>query len=151
MRGLFSFVLLAGLSAGQTMLEMSAGAAAGSVAGVAGKSVSGGLDRLKGLLGEAAKTGEKLAVPQEPPGQLSLVFDSPVAAVSGIRKAALASIQQGATRQELIAIAGAPSSRIVMGDGEHLSEVYTYRSGRETLGSVRLTDGSVTAVRVAGK
>ncbi len=63
---------------------------------------------------------------------------------------AFARIAPGATRQELLSNAGQPAYRVrISGDG-HVQEIYRYRSGGTDLGSVRVTDGTVTAVRAKG-
>jgi hypothetical protein len=140
---LMVFALSAGLSFGQTMVETTTAAAGGSAAGVAGKSVSDGLDKVRGALEKATKSGA--AEVRRTTGAVQ--FDrSPAGAATTPRKDLLATVAEGATRQNLIAIAGRPASRIIMGEGGHLMEVYTYRGA----GSVRLTDGAVTAVHITG-
>ncbi|MBS1876758.1 MAG: hypothetical protein JSU00_26325 [Acidobacteria bacterium] len=150
-RFLCIFVLFSTATFAQTMAEVGIAAAGGSAAGVAGKSVSTGIDRVRGLLEQAAKGVERS--PMTPQKQLTLHFE-PAAGTPGggsMRRAVLASIAPGTSRQDLMALAGTPSSRIIMGDGGRLTEVYTYRNNGEMVGSVRLTDGEVTAVRISGK
>ena len=58
-----------------------------------------------------------------------------------------ARISPGATRQDLLSQVGQPAYRVrISGDG-HVQEFYRYSSGGVDLGSVRVTDGTVTAVR----
>jgi len=61
-----------------------------------------------------------------------------------------ARISPGATRQDLLTHIGQPAYRVrISGDG-HVQEFYRYASGGVDLGSIRVTDGTVTAVRAKG-
>src|SRR5262249_51208337 len=59
----------------------------------------------------------------------------------------LQGIAKGASRDEVLS-AGQPASRITMFDGGHLVEIYGYSNSERTLGTVRLSDGSVSSVDV---
>lgn len=59
----------------------------------------------------------------------------------------LAGITQGTTRADLLRL-GTPSSRITMFDDGHLVELYRYAGTQGALGTVRLSDGAVSSVRV---
>lgn len=57
-------------------------------------------------------------------------------------------IAPGASRQELLERLGAPAFRVrIQGDG-HVQEIYRYSSNGTDLGTVRVVDGAVTAIKV---
>jgi hypothetical protein len=62
----------------------------------------------------------------------------------------LACINVGATRQELLAKVGVPSSRIMMGEDGHLVEVFRYSARDATLASFRLVDGTIVSLQMGG-
>jgi hypothetical protein len=61
----------------------------------------------------------------------------------------LKKVAAGMNREELLKF-GAPGSRIAMSDDGHLEETYRYytHGGEGLIGTVRLVDGSVSAVQV---
>ena len=61
----------------------------------------------------------------------------------------LAAVTVGTSRQELLAKAGNPGSRISMGEDGHLVEIFRYSANGATIASVRLADGSVTGVQLS--
>lgn len=61
----------------------------------------------------------------------------------------LASLNAGASRADVTAKMGRPSSRVTMDDDGKLVEIYSYRTKAGSLGSVRLVDGVVKDVRPA--
>jgi hypothetical protein len=58
----------------------------------------------------------------------------------------LEQVQSGMDRAEVLKL-GLPSSKIVMNDGGHLVETYSYFASGSKMGTVRLTDGAVTSVQ----
>ncbi|MBK5291054.1 MAG: hypothetical protein JJE04_05070 [Acidobacteriia bacterium] len=59
------------------------------------------------------------------------------------------SLETGAAGSDVVARLGSPSARITMpGDTGGLVEIYYYQSSGQSLGSVRLNDGAVSAVIV---
>ena len=175
--------LLQGVTAGQAMVEHAAAAAGGSVAGVAGKTVSNGIDsifRKVNKVGDQAarpatpaparrpaagvattgagvaatnKPGRpragKPALQPEPSPATSLPAPSPAPPEPPApTPAEIAQIQTGSSRQDVLAKLGRPSARISIPEGGGLVEIYQYAAKGERLGSLRLTDGVVSAVRV---
>lgn len=57
----------------------------------------------------------------------------------------LAGIQQGMFRDSVLSL-GVPSARITMYDDGHVIEIYQYRNASLPSGTVRLRDGSVSAI-----
>ena len=176
-RLLFAVALTLTLVSAQTLTEAAISAAGGSAAGVAGKSVSDSVDKifgkLSGLKLPGAGSPARRASPttQAPPtwGAVSsgLSSGSAAPAASGTYRAqphrsapapvrvasrkVLATVTQGTRREDLIAQTGVPSFRILMGEGNHVVELYNYAVDGETIASIRLTDGEVTAVRLNGR
>jgi hypothetical protein len=60
---------------------------------------------------------------------------------------ALASIQVGATEQELVAALGQPESKVTIPDEGHLVEICQYWAKGRQLGTVRLDNGQVVNVQ----
>lgn len=64
--------------------------------------------------------------------------------------AALTSLHNGATLDEVEKVLGVPASRISMPEGSHLIEICHFRTATgQDIGTVRLIDGSVTAIQPA--
>ncbi len=59
----------------------------------------------------------------------------------------LRTLTAGMSRSEVLKI-GTPAARITMFDDGHLVEIYRYQNHDDSLGVVRLTDGSVSSVQV---
>jgi Flp pilus assembly pilin Flp len=80
----------------------------------------------------------------EPPPEAE---PAPASARKAVSAGDVAAIAPGASRQELLERIGAPAFRVrIQGDG-HVQEIYRYSSGGADVGSVRVVDGSVTAVK----
>lgn len=62
---------------------------------------------------------------------------------------ALPQLEAGASRQDVTERLGQPAGRITSFDDQGLVEVYSFREGRNQVGSVRLVNGKVTEVKVA--
>jgi hypothetical protein len=62
----------------------------------------------------------------------------------------LRAVTNGSPRGELIARLGLPSSRVTIPDDNGLLEIYRYSGADGLVGSVRLENGLVVAVQVAG-
>lgn len=183
-------VCITGLASGQALIEHAVAAGGGSVAGVAGKKVSDGVDK---ILGKARSlvlaSGQEPATPTAPKGQVSglpapfapsagtsmplwkqagtvashqpeintaapdrpeALPSSPVAPAPNLPTVAdISRIERGTTREQLAARLGAPSSRVFIPEDGTLLEIYSYRSADGQLSTIRLTDGTVTAVRPA--
>jgi hypothetical protein len=60
----------------------------------------------------------------------------------------LRAIEPGASRDAVLEQVGKPAGRITMYDDRGLVEVYSFRQGRESIGSVRLVNGTVTEVKL---
>jgi hypothetical protein len=93
---------------------------------------------------------KKKAQPQQPTRAARV----PAPAVAPVRYEAprpeplnvdLATITAGMRRDQVLKL-GQPSSRISMYEGGHLLEIYNYRNATYPSGSLRLQDGTVTAV-----
>jgi len=178
--------LLQGVTAGQAMVEHAAAAAGGSVAGVAGKTVSKGIDSIFSKVNKVAEqaarpttpapartpaagvatTGAgaaatdkpgraragKPALQPEPSPATALPAPSPAPpeppAPPAPTPAEIAQIQTGSSRQDVLAKLGRPAARISIPEGGGLVEIFQYAAKGERLGSLRLTDGVVSAVRV---
>jgi len=72
-----------------------------------------------------------------------LVLPPPPQATSDDLKA----LAGGTPREEVLKL-GAPSSRITMMDDGHLVEIFRYQTRETIVGTVRLSDGSVSSVQV---
>ena len=184
------------LTFGQSMLEHMSAAAGGSAAGVAGKSVSEGIDKVFSKLDKTMQKAEatdaksakkdskdtkaKTAPPPADttvPNHLSApAFQSgksrqppaiketaepaveqaamPVLPkqrkpeIPPVTPAQIAQVHMGAERQEVLNQLGRPSSRITIPDNGQLVEIYRYNNKSEFVGSLRLTDGVVSSVRI---
>ena len=176
--------LLPGVADGQTMVEHALAAGGGSAAGVAGKTVSNGIDsifrKVNQTTGAAAQTGTlaparmpaagvapagagavaagkpsrpragKPALEPEPSAATPDPSPAP-AAPAPPTLAEIAGIQTGESRQEVLAKLGKPSARITIPGGDGLVEIFQYAANGERLGSLRLTDGLVSSVRVEAR
>ncbi len=86
--------------------------------------------------------------PAPPPEPVPVILPPPpVAPPPAATSDDLKALAAGASREDVLKL-GAPSSRISMGDGGHLLEIYRYQSKESTIGVVRLTDGAVSSVQV---
>ena len=186
-------VCCAGLASAQAIIEHAVAAGAGSVAGVAGKKISDGVDRVLGLANGALSRSQTQSVAPSPaktqitgvPSPLAPLAEGSMAGAPGRPRAAarvstesdhkmalwqmttprppepaaaaprspspedIAQIEQGTTRDQLLTKLGAPSSRVFIPEDGGLLEIYSYRSADGHIGTIRLTDGSVTSVRPA--
>jgi Flp pilus assembly pilin Flp len=144
-------VLLSGVAAGQAMVEHALTVGGGSVAGAAGKSVGSGIDS---IFRKVNKVTDQAARPATPaPARKPALQPEPTLAtlVPSPTLAEIAQIQTGASRQDVLAKLGTPSARITIPDGDGLVEIYQYAAKGERLGSLRLTDGVVSAMRVEAR
>lgn len=90
-----------------------------------------------------------------PPSMLSALWNikveniAPLAEeVSAITAQSLTMIASGSTREQVLGNFGTPAARVVIPEGGQIHEVYYYQSGRDTVGTVRMSEGSVTGVIV---
>jgi hypothetical protein len=60
-----------------------------------------------------------------------------------------AKVKEGASRADVLAALGTPSSRITIPDDGHLIEIFSYSDGRRRVGSVRIDNGAVVTVSAA--
>jgi hypothetical protein len=81
----------------------------------------------------AAANSAQVAYPQEPPRKEPTAEE-------------LATVQVGATEQELVAALGQPESKVTIPDDGHLVEICQYWSKGKQLGTVRLDNGQVVSV-----
>lgn len=87
-------------------------------------------------------------VPVELPAFLNPLPSLPSAPSVAANVEELARIVPGSSRQEVIERLGAPAFRVrIMGDG-HVQEIYRYSANGADLGSVRVVDGEVAAVKI---
>jgi hypothetical protein len=77
-----------------------------------------------------------MAVPQIQPTQITLVTSDE-----------LRTVTTGMTRGDVLKL-GAPTAKITMYDDGHLLEIYRYLERDTNIGTVRLTDGSVSSVQL---
>lgn len=107
----------------------------------------GGVYRPSAVAGAAP--GEVQAIPGAAAGAVpTAVAASPATPLPESSREALQKITAGMSRKDVIAGAGPPASRIMMDEDGHLVEVFTYIKQGESLGTVRLMDGTVEAVRL---
>ena len=60
-----------------------------------------------------------------------------------------AKMKEGASRADVLAALGTPSSRITIPDDGHLIEIFSYSDGNRRVGSVRIDNGVVVTVSAA--
>jgi hypothetical protein len=86
------------------------------------------------------------ATPSEPQ---SVQAANPVPAVpaKAVTADALREIKAGMSREQLLKL-GSPAGRLTMNEDSHLIEIYRYSAGGKSLGTVRLTDGTVSSVQL---
>ena len=147
---------VAGVCAGQGVLEAGglAGAAAG--AGQAAKGVGDAARRAFGKTGQSLRRS-KGATPKQEGGARTAVkterrdqvepLQTPPTPPAAATPESFAEITVGMDADELRAKLGRASSRIVMAEEGQMVEIRRYRAGGRELGSVRLVDGKVTEVR----
>jgi hypothetical protein len=83
--------------------------------------------------------------PQKPQAESVIAASRP--APPGQAATDLKKVTVGMSREELLKL-GAPAGRITLPDDGHLIEIYQYTANGNMLGTVRLTDGSVTNVQM---
>jgi len=90
-----------------------------------------------------------------PPSMLGALWNinvqniAPVAeTLAAVTAESLTTIAAGASREQVLGNLGTPAARVVIPEGGQLHEVYYYSSGRDTVGTVRMSEGSVTGVIV---
>ncbi|HWB86995.1 MAG TPA: hypothetical protein VG675_22825 [Bryobacteraceae bacterium] len=83
----------------------------------------------------AAKPVAAAALPAAAPPE-------PVMTVDGLKE-----VKAGMTRDDLLKL-GKPAGSVTMNDDGHMVEIFQYYAGDTNLGSVRLTDGTVSSVQI---
>jgi tetratricopeptide (TPR) repeat protein len=71
----------------------------------------------------------------------------PVAPEPVVTAGDLQQVTAGMSRQQVLKL-GPPAARITMDDDGHLSEIFQYSANGMSLGTVRLTDGTVSSVQI---
>lgn len=99
------------------------------------------------VVGATSVTPQTPVVPPAEPPRQAEPPSAQLPAPPAISAADLAAIAPGTDRQQLIDRIGSPAFKVrIQGDG-HVQEIYRYSSGGVDLGSVRVVDGSVAAVK----
>jgi hypothetical protein len=85
--------------------------------------------------------------PAVQPDFLAPAFSAPPAPM--ITKEDLAGVDTGIEREQLLAALGRPSARVIIPEDGQLRELYLFSGSGMHLGTVELTDGSVSAINVS--
>lgn len=84
------------------------------------------------------------------PDRTQAALPAPPAALPRTQQVSAADLKQvsnGMSREQLLKL-GAPSSRMTMDEDGHLIEVFQYSADGEPIGTIHLTDGAVSAIRL---
>lgn len=156
--GLLTMVMAAAFwSHAQGIVEAGALAGAASAAGQAAKGVGAAVgkafEKTGATLSERGKTRPKTAAvenstsrpsPAETPRRTERQRITPT-------REAFEKVTVGMDWEEVRALLGPPSSRLVLPEEGKLVEIHRYRTGQRELGRLRVVDGKVTEVQPAGQ